>query len=156
MALQPLTHATRQQIFTALFNLLKTLPPPPQFSQWNTFTQKIQQWDDYTAAQQPVMTLFRGAQNFKLTAVGTTRFQWKVLLLIYFRTDGFQTSNTYPDQVTDVVLDNIEQLFTPQGNNKYFTLGGLVQNCWIDGNIYSDPAIVIDQAVVLCPISIVV
>lgn len=156
MALVPLQHATRQQVFNALFALLKTLPPPQGSNAWNTFTQEIRDWDAYTTVQQPVMTLARGAQNFSLKAVGTTKFHWKVALLIYFRTDGFQTTSTYPDEITDPILDSIEQLFTPQMINQYFTLGGLVQNCWIDGNIYSDPGIVDGQGVILVPISIIV
>jgi len=155
MALQKLQHATRQQIFTALYNLVQTLPAPPGSTRWNTVTQEIKEWDAYSAAQQPVLTLARGAQNFQLKAVGTTRLQWRLALLIYFRTEGYQTSNSYPDQITDPVLDSIEQLFTPVMANQYFTLGGLVQNCWIDGNVYSDPGIVDSQAIVLVPISIV-
>ena len=156
MALVPLQHASRQEIFTALFNLLQTLPPPTGSNQWNTFTQTVKEWTDYDASEQPVMTLARGAQNFILKAPGILRVHFKVALLIYFRADGFLTTNTYPDQVTDSMLDSIEQLFTPQGVDQYLTLGGIVQNCWIDGNIYSDPGINDPQCVILVPISIVV
>lgn len=154
MALQPLLHATRNQVFTALFNLLQTLPAPPGSTSWKTFTQTILEPDDVPQTNQPALILCRGPQNFSQKAYGVTKITWRCFFLIYFRSDNLKTVNTYPDQVTDPVLDSIEQLFQPQGNDQAFTLGGLVQNCWLDGMAVADPGIVDGQAIILCPVSI--
>lgn len=156
MALQPLLHATRSQVFTALFDFLQTLPPPPGSSSWKTISQTEVGPDDIPAANQPALILCRGPQNFSQRAYGVTKLQWRCFFLIYFRTDNLKTVTKYPDQITDPILDSIEQLFQPPLNNQALTLGGIVQNCWLDGMAVADPGIVDNQAIVFVPVSIVV
>jgi hypothetical protein len=152
--LQPLQHATRQQVFTALFALLQTLPAPPGYSSWGSFSQTIPEVDQVPAANQPSLILVRGPENYSYKAVGTTKLHWRAFILIYFQTTNLKTRSTYPDQFTDPVLDSIEQLFTPPLSNKYFTLGGVVQNCIIDGMVVADPGIVTSTAEIFVPLSL--
>lgn len=153
--LQPLTHATRNQVFTSLFNFLGFLPPP-QGMTWNTISQYFQIWDDVVAANQPAIFLYRGPQNFTSKHVfGVTKLLWRVSIFIYFRADGFKTRNTYPDQITDQICDSLEQLFQTSTRDGRQTLGGTVWHCWIEGNIVTDPGIVDGQAIVVCPLSII-
>jgi hypothetical protein len=154
--LPKLQHATRCEVFNALFNLLQTLPPPSGSKSWKTVSQTVLEFDEVPAANQPAIILVRGPQNFTLKAVGTTKLHWRCFFLIYFRVDNQKTSsNRYPDQITDPIMDSIEQLFTPVMFNQYFTLGGLVQNCWLDGNAVADPGVVDGQAIIFVPISII-
>jgi len=155
--LQPLQHATRQQVFTALFSFLQGLPPPPGSSSWGLMTQQVLEPSEVPVANQPALILCRGPQNITQKAPGVSKLHWRCFFLIYFQTDNFKTSNSkYPDQFTDPVLDSIEQLFQPPMNDQYLTLGGVVQNVWIDGMIASDPGIVDSQAFILVPLSIMV
>lgn len=151
---QPLGHATRTQVFTALFTLLQTLAPPPGFSSWKTFSQDIQSWDDFPAASQPALFLARGPQIYAEKAYGATKLTWKLYIWVYFRTDGLHTKNTYPSQVCDPVMDSIEQLFIPPAANSKFTLGGLVQNCWLEGPALAEPGVTDNQAVIVVPVNI--
>ena len=150
----PLPHATRQQVFTALFNFIKNIPPPVG-QKWVSFSQNLVSWDDVPPAQQPAVFLHRLVQTAKQEhRFGVTKWHWTATIWIYFRSDGYRTTNTYPDQVTDPLLDSIEQLFQTDPANGQLTLGGLVYHCWIDGTIYSDPGLVDNQAVIVVPISI--
>lgn len=154
MTLFPLPHATRNQVYTALFTLIKQLPPPPG-QKWKGFSQNLKSWDDVPAESQPCVFLHRLTQTAEQThAYGVTKWIWRSMIWIYFRSDGYRTSTTYPDQVTDPILDSIEQLFQTEPGAGRLSLGGLVQHCWIDGTIYFDPGLEDNQAVILVPISI--
>lgn len=89
-------------------------------------------------------------------AYGVTKWQWRVLVWIYFKPDGYKTATTYPDELTDQFLDNLEQVFQTEPLAGPQTLGGLVLNCWIDGNCAADPGLEDGQAVIVVPISILI
>ena len=152
-----LTHSTRNAVFTALFNLAKTIPPPLTYSAWKTTSQFLKQFDEVPAADQPALFLFRGPQHAtQEKAFGVTKWKWRAFLWIYFRTEGYKTSSTYPDQFTDDFLDKLEQTFMPDPQNGVQNLGGLIHHCWIDGAIYFDSGLTDGQGVVVVPISILV
>lgn len=152
----PLPHATRNQVFTALFNFIRQLPAPPN-QKWVTFSQRLKSWDDTPPVEQPAVFLHRLLQTATQNhAYGVTKWHWKATIWIYFRTESYQTDNTYPDQVTDPFIDSIEQLFQTEPGAGALTLGDLVKHCWIDGDIYSDPGLEDYQAVIIIPISILI
>lgn len=155
--LAPLTHATRNQVFTALFNLLQKYLPSPTGEQWRTFSQNLVIWDQVPAANQPALFLHRGIEIAEQKhAYGVTKWTYRVDLWIYFQTGGFKTANTYPDMLTDNFLDAVERLFQTDPLAGPQTLGGLVVNCWIDGTIATDPGLEDDQGVIVVPLSILI
>lgn len=150
---RPLPHAKRADVFNALFTFIQQIAPPVG-QKWQMFTQWVRMWDEVDPTNQPCIILHRGPQQAEQKhAFGVTRWAWKASLLIYYRVDGYKTSNTYPDQVTDPLLDSIEQCFQVEPPNR-LTLGGLVHHCWIDGTIYHDPGLADNQAVILVPLTI--
>lgn len=152
----PLPHATRQQVFNALFNLLKTIPAPTGMT-WQTFTQHLKSWDDYSADQQPVLTLYRLPQIAEQKTFSVTKWHWKAAVFIYYRIDAYQCpqGQAFPEQLVDDLIDSIEQVFlTP--NNTRQTLGGLIWHVWIDGPITFDSGVVDNQAVIVVPLSILI
>jgi hypothetical protein len=160
--LQPLPHSTRQQVFTALMNYVQIYVPAPTNPITNkvipyvTYSQLWESWTDVPPANQPAIFLRRGPQLFESKhAFGVTKLSFKCSLWIYFRTDGFKINPYYPDQVTDPLIDGIEQAFqsltpTPQRN----TLNNTVYHCWVEGQVFSDPGLVDDQGVIVVPINI--
>ena len=50
----------------------------------------------------------------------------------------------------------VDQAFAPDSPNGKFTLGGLVEHCWIEGNTDQDPGIVSQQAAAIVPVKILV
>jgi len=152
----PLPHATRQQVFNALFALLKQVPAPAG-GKWQTFTQHLKSWDDYTSDQQPVLTLYRLPQIAEQKTFSVTKWHWKAAVFVYYRIDSIQctTGSVYPEELVDDLIDAIETVFLTPLNNR-LTLGGLVYHCWIDGPITFDSGIIDNQAVIVVPISILI
>jgi hypothetical protein len=156
MAIQPLPHATRNQVFTALYNLLLTTPPPVG-QKWNYTSQSLELWDQVKEANQPSLFLHRSVQiATENHAYGVTKWLWKSSVWVYYRVENYNTKNTYPDQLTDQFLDGLEQVFLPVPPYKNQTLGGLCVNAWIDGQCIFDSGLQDGQAVIVIPISIYV
>lgn len=163
LPLKPLEHATRNQVYTALFNFLKQIPAPvivpatglPSTTNWNLTSQWLQDWDEVTPANQPALFLHRGVEVATQThSYQVLKWVWNCTVWIYFRTDGLKSTNFYPDMLTDPIKDAFEQLFQTRTQPQAATLGGLVQNIWINGTIYCDAGIVDNQAVIIIPLSI--
>lgn len=150
-----LDHNTRSAVFTALFNLLQTTPPPTGKT-WKTFSQALISWEQIDSDRQPAMFLHRGPQSAsQKTAYDVTKWIWKATVWVYFRTDGLNTVNTYPDQLTDQIIDNIEQVMRPAVTNGQQTLGGACYHAFIEGTIVWD-TFTDGQAVIVVPITIYV
>lgn len=153
----PLSHASRNQVFTALFDLLKTTTPPTG-QIWRTTSQHLRLWDSVDKGAQPALFLQRGPQVAAQNSTrGATRWQWNCWAWIYYQVGGLKNSQTlYPDQLTDQFLDNIEQVLATDPIDGPRTLGGLVQHVWINGTIFTEAGIEDDQAFMIIPISILV
>jgi hypothetical protein len=159
-----LPHATRSQVFQALFNLIVKIPPPVGKT-WNTQSQHLVDWDQVPGDKQPAIFLHRGPQTLSQKTFGVTKLQLRASIWIYYSVAGLKTSSTYPDQLTDPFLDTIELTFQTDPLNGRLTLGTyvdpttgrtepLVYHCWVDGTIYCDPGLTDDQAFIIVPISI--
>lgn len=156
MALFPLPHATRSAVFTALFNYIKATPPPVGTT-WKLQSQWLRQYDEVDAINQPALFLHRGPQVATQNhAYGVTKWQWRATIWVYFRTDGYRTVNTYPDQLTDKFLDDLEQTFQTEPFAGRLSFGEVAYQCYIDGTIFSDPGLTDGQAVIIVPLTIIV
>lgn len=154
----PLSHAKRNEVFEALFTLLKTTTPPTGTT-WKTTSQWIRLWTDPGATPdcQPAFFLQRGPQEAEQKhTFGATRWHWKALVWVYYQVGGIKSTTGYPDQLTDQFLDNFEQVFSTDPIAGPLTLGGLVQHVWIDGTIFTEAGIEDNQAFAIIPLSILV
>lgn len=151
----PLPHATRQQVFNALFQVVQTIPSPTN-QPWRSFSQHLKSFDDYPAEAQPVITLYRMPQVAEQKTFGVTKWHWKVVLIVFYRIDAIQCAQNkiWPEQLVDNFIDAVEQRFQTDPLNNRFTLGGLVWHCFIDGAITFDSGVVDNQAIIVIPLSI--
>jgi hypothetical protein len=150
-----LTHPTRSEIFTALFDLIAQASPPFGII-WQTKSQSLKHWDDVPSTAQPALFLHRGIQTAtQQHAYGPTKWVWLVYLWIYYRVDAFKTISTYPDEVTDVLIDWAETILQ---KNEYGqqTLGGLIQHVCVEGSILFDSGITDNQAICVIPLALYV
>jgi hypothetical protein len=161
--LKPLQHATRNQVYTALFNFLQLIPAPsivpntglPITTKWKTYSQWLKEWTDVPSENQPALFLHRGPEEaIQNHAYQVTKWVWNVTVWMYFRTDGLRTTNFYPDMLTDPIKDAIEQLFQTQTQPQAATLGGLVQNIKVSGTLYCDCGLIDGQGVIIVPLAI--
>src|SRR5215472_16661648 len=152
--LSPLPHPGRATVFNALFNFIVNTPPPVG-SDWKTTSQWLRHWNDVAPEQQPALFLHRWPQvSEQKHAFGVTKWAWKAAIIVYYRTDGYRSATAYPDQLTDRFLDDLEQTFQTVPLLTRQTLGGLVWNVWLDGNVYSDPGLLDGQSVIVAPLTI--
>ncbi len=61
-----------------------------------------------------------------------------------------------PASVNNAILDAIEAALSPDDANGCCTLGGLVQHCWIEGEVFKDPGDLDGQALLIVPIKMLV
>lgn len=151
----PLT-VTRNAVFTALLNLLKTAAMPASIGPIQIYSQRFVPWEN--CAQQPAMMLLEGPQTASQKGpFGLTQWSMQAVVLVYFRVDPALDGVVPAQQVNDL-LDAIEAALRMPSEAQRQTLGGLVANAYIDGAVGFDDGTTDQsyQAVVFIPIRIAV
>jgi hypothetical protein len=82
----------------------------------------------------------------------STKWQLSVDLYIYAKTSQGAISATQINNLLDTITNALE----PTGGSDKQTLGGLVHDCWIDGQIMTDEGTLGDLAVAIIPVHIIV
>lgn len=138
----------REQIYAELFERLKAIPG------LRTTSRKLRHWTDVDSSQQPA--LFQ-AQGRQIATPGDpargvpTKWTFLIDVYVYARTDG----DRVPGTVMNPLLDAIEAVTKPDNpTQRVQTLGGLVERCWIEGDIETDEGTLGDQAVAIVPFRI--
>lgn len=138
----------REAIYSALFDRLKAIPG------LRTTSRRLRHWSDVDASQQPALFQAQGRETATPgdPARGVpTKWTLSADVYIYVRTDGDQV----PGTVMNPLLDAIEAaLRNDNAMQRVQTLGGLVERCWIEGDIETDEGTLGDQAVAIVPIRI--
>lgn len=86
-------------------------------------------------------------------AWGLTRWHLKAQALIVFMVDTTISETSIPATRGNVILDAIEKALNPYQERQ--TLGNLVENCWIDGEVIHADGSDDGRAMMLVPISII-
>lgn len=140
----------REAIFVALFDLLKVVPGI------TTAERRLRHWNDVTSVEQPYLCLAQGGQTAQRGDPKGVYAKWvlEADIYLYAQTTGGQA----PSSVLNPIVDAVEQALQPPypDYNRCQTLGGLVEHCWIEGNIDTDEGTLGDQAVAVIPIKILV
>lgn len=141
----------REAIFVALFGLLSAVPG------FKVRERRLRHWNDVPDAEQPYLCLAQAGQTAVQgdPAKGVpTKWTLEADIYLYARTTG----DLVPSSVLNPLVDAVEDALQPQYPDveKCQTLGGLVQHCWIEGNIETDEGTLGDQAVAIIPIKILV
>lgn len=138
----------RENIYAALYSRLAAIPG------LRTTGRKLRHWSDVDASQQPALFMTQGRQiatpGDPARGVPT---KWTLMadVYIYVRTDGDQI----PGTVMNPLLDALDAVMAPDNQmQRVQTLGGLVERCWIEGEIETDDGALGDQAVAIIPIRI--
>jgi len=138
----------REAIYSGLFNRLKAIPGI------RTTSRRLKHWSDVDASQQPAIFLAQGRETATPgdPARGVpTKWTLSTDIYVYARTDGDQV----PGTVMNPLLDAIEAVLQPDNAmQRTQSLGGLVERCWIEGDIETDEGTLGDQAVAIVPIRI--
>ena len=144
----------RETILEALLTVINTatISNQPAFL---TLSRKFQMWDAVPAAMQPAGFLrqvpgkVEQNENF-----GLNRWTLKCGLWIYAKYSP--ASDAIPAVVLNNLIDAVEKALLPSPSFPMQTLGGLVVNCWLDGDVIVDEGNFPndDQAIAVLPITI--
>ncbi|WP_374335584.1 hypothetical protein [Leeia sp.] len=138
----------REAIYSALFARLTTVPGLVVCSR------RLRHWTDVRAAEQPALFMAQGSeQAVPGDPVRGLPTQWtlQVDVYLYARTDG----GLAPGTVMNPLLDALEAALKPDNAmQRCQTLGGLVEHCWIEGELETDEGTLGDQAVCIVPVRI--
>lgn len=142
-------NATREQIATALFNLVKTATGVQNASRrW-----KI--WSDVAPADQPALFLVQGKEMPHTTVNGQPpRWLLRFEVVLYVNVGEGNDADITPDAVINPLVDAVEAALKPPRPGENQTLQGLVIHCRIDGQIEGDGGVLGPQAVRVIPVEV--
>lgn len=142
----------RRHISQALFAQLKAA------YNWSRSERGTEIWSNVASVDQPFLGLLcpREAAN-QPQSWGLTRWERFYFAMIYMRRDQMPLEEgQYFSDLIDDMLDAIDTSLLGSPSGEANTLGGLVTQCSIDGDIMVDSGILDNQAVILVPIHVVV
>ena len=136
--------ATRESIMTALLSTCSTV------AAFNTVTRVVVSDPDFattvtvaTPPQQPALVLLEDSEHHVHSGQGLpTKRTLSVMLMIWQKKLRDATSPASPDSsatgasIVNTTLESVEAVFKADNLAKgTFTLGGLVDRCWIEGTV---------------------
>jgi hypothetical protein len=149
----------RKRITDAVFAVLNSVVLPTSLggAGWKKSTKDVDIFTNVNAFDQPYMGLICPDESASdPQAFGLTKWIRKYYACIYIRTDALPLQEgTYIQDTIDDVLDAVDLAFSSPRKGEQNTLGGIVQDCTIDGTIQVDPGTLDQQIAIIIPISII-
>lgn len=140
-----------EAIYAALFAQAKTVNAGA--TPFTTMSRRWISWDQMTAEQCPAF--FQRQPKIPVSGGdrGLSRFSIRVEWYVYLPSDPADLQTVTATPVNNYVTALINALL-PQLQGQKQTLGGLVENAYIDGDILIDEGLISSPAVILIPITI--
>ena len=142
-------NVSRESVFVALFGLLSQLKNSP----FLTVSRRWEPYQNFAPEQQPALFVMQDNQRGEQKAYGLQKWTLKASLWIYCyqgAEDDFVASTTLNN-----LLDLVEAAIQPAPGFERQMLGGIVQNCFIDGEIDVVEGVLGQQSVARIPITII-
>lgn len=144
-------YVTRNAVMDALLNLLKTMKG------FNGFSRRFSMYDKLSgSAAMPYLMLCKPKEIYpprQISALPAKR-TFYVEVIIYI-SDG-KNQASVPDTVVNDIMDKLDEVLRPIPPLQTQTLGGLVDHCYIAGDITLVPGDVDGIGQMLIPLEIVV
>lgn len=142
---------TRESIFAALFSLAaKANTPNTKFS---VMSRRFIPWSERSNLEGVELYQLQLPQMSKQDTMGANQWKLHAIWFVYIpvNTDDLRTVvSTYLNNY----LDALDNAISPQMLGERQTLGGLVTNAWIDGNVIVDEGLLSPPALIAIPITI--
>jgi len=134
---------TRESIYSALFAKLQGI------TGLNTVSRRLKHYDDVAPADQPAMFVTCTSQHGQQTKGMPSIYNLDSKIWIYVHETD---KSIAPATGLNNILDKIYAVLNPAIPGNKQTLGGLVEHCWVDGEIVTDEGSLGDQAVAILTI----
>ena len=125
---------------------------------WQYSSMHFRPWDSFDAGNQPAVFLRRISEDVQQTkAYGLNKYTLRYECWIYLRVDNNnEASNPYTDLVgLDALIDAVDGIVAANPVKSRNDLGGLVDNCYISGQIMIADGTDNGQAVIRIPIVVI-
>ena len=136
---------TRETIYSALFTKLTGIPGLV------TCSRRLKHYSEVPAIMQPALYQTQASQH--VTQIKGLPSQYSLEAKIWMYTSNTDPAIS-PATALNNLLDQVDQILKPSIPEDKQTLGGLVEHCWIDGEIVTDEGGLGDQAVAVFIIKI--
>jgi len=147
----------RETISNALLALLQNNGElAALLQQQGAITRVPKMWTEVSAADQPCLILFKGgpaAENPTQNTRGLTRWELEYNLWLYVRRDA--ADGTIGETVANNIADAVDAALESSPYGEAETLGGLVNNCYLEGPVYWDSGILDQQMVIMWKIKVI-
>jgi hypothetical protein len=142
--------SSRPLIMSTLFDKFQAATPVT----WVTATNRLKLFSDVSPAEQPYICLAEHGEEYLPTKRGMPPIlKITATIVMYLRTvDG--TTPLAP--TLNGIMDTLDTFFMADNIDGCFTLGGLVERCWIEGKVFKDPGDLDNQGMITVPVSILV
>jgi hypothetical protein len=138
----------REAIYSALFKLISGIDGV------ETFSRILAHWDDVSPNMQPAMYMTCVSQRAEQVTGFPTKYVLDAKIWLYTHRD---TNGEVPSVQINNLLDKLDAVMRPPSNPTFKqTLGGLVEHCWIDGEIATDEGTLGNQSVAIATIRMLV
>jgi hypothetical protein len=113
-------------------------------------------WSNVNITDQPYFALIeRGGEVVQNQAIGLTKHTLHFLVLVYIRADADQSpSAPVPATQLNAAWKAIEGIMNSVPLGERQTLGGIVNNAWINGPVMIDTGILDEQCALMIPIDV--
>lgn len=138
----------RELYYAALFKRLQQMPSPVQCER------VLAHHEDVPANLQPAVFMTVTSQNEEQVTGFPTKYLLDAKVWIYAHRD---TAGDVPSVTVNRILDELDEVLRPPvGPSFKQTLGGLVEHCWIDGEIHTDEGWLGLQSIAVVPVRMLV
>lgn len=146
--------ATREEIYQALFDWVSTVQIGG-IDVFKTRSRKLKLWGDVPLELRPAIYLAEREQSYQRSAVGIPVRVFTGLFFIY--TNAKQATDAVSGSaILNPLVDAVQNVLraTPQTGGKQ-TLGGVVHDCYIEGDVFFDPGDIDGDGMAIIPVKIV-
>lgn len=145
---------SREQIYTALLATLK------KTAAFQVVTRKYVDPSTLVDAQCPALIQLEISEHSKhthpnMSPISVLRVDATVVVCVPQITQVIGQEQDVPQQLLNPLLDAIDAALAPDNPSRSkFTLGGLVEHCYIEGEILKDQGVLFPKAAAVIPIEI--
>ena len=118
---------------------------------------RLQLPEELAAGQQPALFLVKPQEHIDQfsMAMPIYKLTYYALILVYSPSVGIGPGEFSAEQLMDDILDAVDGALQAPRLGEKQTLGGLVENCYIDGDVSIDTPVFFEHCAIWVPIKVI-
>jgi hypothetical protein len=147
-----MTRVTRNQIMDALLTQLEDNMPLVK-----TFTRRFSEYSSLSqSAQLPYLILTRARENYPQRAITGLPPKRNLKCEIFIYLSAGQDQSAIPDETVCDIMDQVDTALRPPVGQEALTLGGIIDHCYIMGDVIQVPGDLDGTGLMIIPLEVVI